>query len=76
MNKINVLKEREKIGSVIQFARVQLQMSLEELSLLTDFSFNTLKRIENGSLNANTDQLLKIFKTLKIDMKLNNEKIL
>ena len=76
MKKIEVLEERGKMGSVIQEARIQKGNSLEELADLTNMSKSTLKRIEAGTLNANSDQILVICKVLEIPLDINKENIL
>ena len=76
MKKIEVLEERGKMGSVIQEARIQKGRSLEELADLTNMSKSTLKRIEAGTLNANSDQILVICKVLEIPLDINKENIL
>ncbi len=75
MKKIEVLEEREKIGSIIQEARVQKEISIEKFAELCGFSVNTLKRIETGKLNANSDQILIICKTLQIRLEINKKLI-
>ncbi len=76
MKKIEVLEERGKMGSVIQEARIQKGRSIEELADLTNMSKSTLKRIEAGTLNANSDQILVICKVLEIPLDINKENIL
>jgi transcriptional regulator with XRE-family HTH domain len=76
MKKIEVLEERGKMGSVIQEARIQKGRSIEELADLTNMSKSTLKRIEAGTLNANSDQILIICKVLQIPLDINKENIL
>lgn len=68
-------REKLKIGSSIQTARVQKGWTQQELAEKIGLERNTIMRIETGKFYPRFETLLAILKELDLPLKIGNETI-
>lgn len=59
------IKETKKVGSHIKRLRTDKKLSIEDVSVLTGFTRNTIKRVEEG-FNTDTSHLIEIAKAIGV----------
>jgi putative transcriptional regulator len=68
-------EKKEKIASAIQTARVQKELTQEELGERVGMSRNTIARIENKRFFPSMESFLLILDALDINLILGDEKV-
>lgn len=66
---------REKIGSILQSARVQRGLSVEEVAERINSKPATLLKIESGIFSLNVDILISLIRALDVEMSIDRQNI-
>lgn len=67
--------KRERVAEILLSARVQRDISLEELAEKVGFKAGTIERIEQGRFSPNADQLYAICEALDLRITIDGESI-
>lgn len=59
------IKETKKVGVQVKRLRVEKNLSIEDVSVMTGFTRNTIKRVEDG-FNTDTSHLIEIAKAIGV----------
>ncbi|PIE50766.1 MAG: hypothetical protein CSA38_02025 [Flavobacteriales bacterium] len=70
-----VLEKREKVAEVIQSARVQKDLTQQQVADGIGVSRSAIVRFENGKFSLNMDLMYKLVDFLEIELKINGEEI-
>jgi ribosome-binding protein aMBF1 (putative translation factor) len=75
VKKQNTQEIRQKVASIIQFARLKLGLTQQEVADRLECQVQTISKIENAKYSPNADILYQLADCLNINITINNEKI-